>query len=73
MPTTIIQTDQVLGIDAVVQQCGISKASVYRLMRTGNFPRAMPLTPRGRRVGWRLADVQEWCREPMAWGAEPEF
>lgn len=65
--------DQILGIETVVARCGISKATVYRLMKTDDFPRAFRLTPSGRRVGWRASEVDAWAAEPLAWGARRHF
>ena len=40
---------------------GISRATTYRLMHEGNFPRPIKL---GRRaVGWRYEDIEEWLLE----------
>lgn len=40
---------------------GISRATIYRLMHEGNFPRPIKL---GRRaVGWRYEDIEEWLLE----------
>jgi prophage regulatory protein len=65
--------DQILGIEAVVARCDISKATVYRLMKTDDFPRAFRLTPSGRRVGWRASEVDAWAAEPLAWNAAAQF
>jgi predicted DNA-binding transcriptional regulator AlpA len=65
--------DQILGIAAVAGLCDISKASIYRLMKDGRFPQAMPLISGGRRVGWRASEVMAWAEEPLAWGASAQF
>lgn len=40
---------------------GISRATIYRLMHEGNFPRPIKL---GRRaVGWRYEDIEKWLLE----------
>jgi predicted DNA-binding transcriptional regulator AlpA len=72
---TIEPTDEarILGIEAVSGLCDISKASVYRLMKIGRFPQAIPLLPNGRRVGWRASEVMAWAEEPLAWGASAQF
>jgi len=66
-------TDSIISIGAVVSICDISKASVYRLMKAGRFPQAIPLMPNGRRVGWRASEVMAWAEEPLAWGASAQF
>ena len=36
----------------------LSRATLYRLMATGDFPRPVRLAQRS--VAWRRADVEEW-------------
>jgi len=67
------QRNVLLGIHAVMAVTDLSKASIYRLMKDGRFPRATPLIPGGRRVAWRHAEVMAWAAEPMAWGEEANF
>ena len=62
------QTTTLLDIAAVLAATSLSKASVYRLMRAGRFPKAVELMPGGRRVGWRNFEVRAWCDEPLDWG-----
>lgn len=37
---------------------GLSKATIYRLMKQNNFPRPIQLSTN--RVAWRIADVLSW-------------
>lgn len=60
--------DRLLTIHSVIDRCGISKASVYRMMRAGNFPLSTQLIPGGRRVGWRQSDIIAWMSDPPSWG-----
>jgi predicted DNA-binding transcriptional regulator AlpA len=64
---TNAQDPSILDIAAVAATCTISKATIYRLMKAGHFPVAMPLVPGGRRVGWRAAEVKAWAADPQAW------
>lgn len=45
----------------------LSKPTIYRLMKTGNFPRPVKLSPN--RVAWRKADIMAWLdARPVAEG-----
>lgn len=58
---------EIMKIAAVAEYCAVSKATVYRLMKAGRFPKSISLVPGGRRVGWRASDVRKWAEEPLAW------
>ncbi len=42
----------------VQEKTGISRSTIYRLMKAGEFPSPYRLS-KGR-VGWKLAEVEEW-------------
>ena len=44
---------------AVQRLTGLSKASLYRLIKSGDFPRQYQLGPNV--VGWRREEVAQWC------------
>ena len=47
-----------LSVKQVADRFGVSTASVWRWMRTGDFPRAVKLSSGTTR--WRLADIEAW-------------
>ena len=49
---------QILRCPDVVRLTGLSKATLYRAVKAGQFPAPIKLTTRA--VGWRLADVNAW-------------
>ena len=49
-----------LRIDDVVKFTGLSKPSIYRLMREGSFPRAVRLGERA--VAWTINDLEQWAQ-----------
>lgn len=51
----------------VCARTGLSKASVYRLIRNGKFPAPFPLT--GRTRAWDSAAVDAWIAACIAAGA----
>lgn len=51
---------QVLRVRDVAKKMGISKATLYRWIDAGEFPKPLRLGPRS--VGWWSDDVKEWLR-----------
>ena len=47
-----------LRVADVAARLGLSPASVYRLMKTADFPAPLQLTKTA--VGWRVAEIVEW-------------
>lgn len=51
---------QILSAAQVIKKTGLSRSTLYRQARDGNFPLPVKLTER--RIGWKLGDVEEWLR-----------
>lgn len=51
-------TNRVLRRKSVEALTGLSRATIYRHMRAGSFPRPIRLTER--LIGWLEADIEEW-------------
>ena len=49
---------RVLRMPAVMERTGLSRASIYRLIRADDFPVAIRLGSRA--VGWPAHQVDEW-------------
>ncbi|EHO2015382.1 AlpA family transcriptional regulator [Escherichia coli] len=47
-----------IKIESVLERCAISRATLYRLIKQGDFPRQVHLSQRA--VGWLESDVDEW-------------
>jgi prophage regulatory protein len=58
---------RVINLREVQRLNSLSRASIYRGIAAGTFPRPIRLTPAGRRVGWREADIQAWLNDPLGW------
>lgn len=50
--------DRILRLSQVAAQVGISKTSIYQLVKRGEFPAQIRLT--SRTVGWRESEVVGW-------------
>jgi len=53
-----VATLRVLRIRQVVQICGLSKATIYRLILRDQFPVPIRLTPTA--VGWHENEIAAW-------------
>jgi prophage regulatory protein len=54
-----VLSNRVLRLNVVLEITGLSRASIYRRMANGSFPRQVSLGgPRGRAVGWRERDIE---------------
>ena len=48
----------------VEARCSLSKSTLYELIRVGQFPAPVKLSPN--RVGWLESDVQAWLEARVA-------
>ncbi|WP_438391690.1 helix-turn-helix transcriptional regulator [Caballeronia sp. DA-9] len=49
----------------VERETGLSRSSIYRRMHAGTFPAPVQLGLRS--VGWRVADIEQFLSDPMAY------
>jgi prophage regulatory protein len=54
--------ERFLRLDAVVKKTGRARASIYRMMSEGSFPKQEKIGLRA--VGWRLSAVMHWMNAP---------
>ena len=60
-------TDRLLRLTEVLARCGLSRSSLYRMMRDGSFPE--PLKVGVRAVRWRESEIEAWLESrPRASG-----
>ncbi len=52
--------DKILRLPQVIDTTGLSKASIYRLERSGDFPKRVSISPGA--VGWGQFAIQEWIK-----------
>ncbi|MGE6331852.1 helix-turn-helix transcriptional regulator [Stenotrophomonas sp. NPDC077659] len=57
---TTTTDDALIALRKVEEDCGFSKASIYRMMARGEFPK--PAKRAGRSVRWLKSEVQQWVR-----------
>lgn len=49
---------KILRLDGAKSASGLSRSSIYNMMKTGDFPQSILLGARA--VGWLESDVQRW-------------
>ena len=49
---------QILNAQQVVQITNLSRVTIWRMERAGEFPQRINISPN--RVGWREDDINEW-------------
>lgn len=47
-------------IETTCQRTGLSKSTLYQLMKRGDFPRSVPLI--GKTVAWDSREVESWIK-----------
>ena len=59
-----MKADEILREPSVLKATGISRTTLWRRVRSGDFPRPLRLGgPTTRAVGWRREDVERWLAE----------
>ena len=62
------QPNRILRIATVLDRTGLTRATLYRKIQAGSFPRQIQLSERC--VGWRASDIDAWMRNPMFYSVE---
>lgn len=59
---------EILRMSAVLKCTGLSRSTLWRRIRSGDFPPAVRLGgPETRSVGWKTSDIELWIRNrPVA-------
>lgn len=65
---TFEPSDRILRLNAVLDQTGLSRSTLYRKVENGTFPRQIKLSARC--AGWRESAVREWMKNPMFYNVE---
>ena len=60
--------DRILRLNAVLDRTGLSRATLYRKIQGGTFPRQVRIATRC--TGWRESAVNEWMKNPMFYSVD---
>jgi len=55
--------NQIIKLPKVVKLSSLSSASIYRLIKKGEFPKQIKLSERS--SGWLLSEVEQWLEEKI--------
>ena len=58
LDTETMTRDAILRMAEVTRAVGLARATVYRMMKAGTFPQAIPLS--GCAVGWLRSEIEAW-------------
>jgi len=58
MPAPAVPADRLLRIDEVQSLTSLGRTKIYGMVRRGDFPAPIPLSPRCAR--WSESEVQAW-------------
>ena len=56
-----VRGDSILRLPDVLARVGLSRPTLYRLIRDAMFPRPLALGPSA--VGWRASDIDRWIAD----------
>ncbi|MGC6399502.1 helix-turn-helix transcriptional regulator [Sphingomonas sp. FW199] len=60
--------DRILRLPKVLERTGLSRATLYRKIRRGTFPKQIKIAERC--SGWRESAINEWLHNPIYWGMD---
>ncbi|MDH2135064.1 AlpA family phage regulatory protein [Sphingobium yanoikuyae] len=65
---TMPPSDRILRLNTVLDRTGLSRATLYRKVQAGTFPKQIRIATRC--MGWRESAINDWVRNPMFWTVE---
>jgi prophage regulatory protein len=68
MTSAVAEKGRILRRRQVEAETGLPKSTIYARMKTGTFPRPVPLDdePKSRAVGWLEAEIIAWKNARIA-------
>lgn len=57
--------DRFLRLNTVLERTGLSRATLYRKIQSGTFPRQVRIAERC--CGWRESAITEWMNSPISY------
>ncbi|API58737.1 DNA-binding protein [Tardibacter chloracetimidivorans] len=59
--------ERILRIGEVLRRTGLSRATIYRKISKGTFPRQLPISENA--SGWHASEVARWVSNPRDYKA----
>lgn len=63
MDSKTFDADRVMPAPAVLQKVNLSRTTIWRMVKRGEFPKPIRLSPG--RVGWSANTVEQWLASKM--------
>lgn len=60
--------DRIVRLKTVLDRTGLSRATVYRKIGEGTFPRQIRISIHG--AGWRESAINKWIENPVTYRAD---
>lgn len=60
--------ERILRINTVLDRTGLSRATLYRKINDGTFPKQIKLSTRC--AGWRESAINAWLRNPIYYSVD---
>lgn len=54
--------NKLLRLPQTLELSGLKRATLYRFVKEGHFPKPVKMSDFGRCVAWRSQDVEEWIK-----------
>ena len=64
MDKPLNKDEDILRLKQVTAKTGISRATIYKSIKSGTFPKQVNLGPRS--VGWLKSEIQNWIQERIS-------
>ncbi|WP_440617463.1 helix-turn-helix transcriptional regulator [Cysteiniphilum sp. 6C5] len=55
--------DNILRLNELTKRCGLSRPTIYRLIKRGEFPKQIKLTNKS--SGWSSEEIDNWISEKL--------
>ncbi|MGH8082926.1 MAG: helix-turn-helix transcriptional regulator [Lysobacter sp.] len=65
-----MQTEELAAIKRVCAMTGLSKTTIYRMIRDGTFPKPVLV---GRRALWPVSRIHTWARQQVEANPDERF
>ncbi len=62
--------ERILRLNTVLDRTGLSRATLYRKINDGTFPKQIKLSTRC--AGWRESSINAWLRSPIYFVADEQ-
>jgi prophage regulatory protein len=62
------QPDRILRLPVVLDRTGLSRATLYRKVQAGTFPKQVKIAARC--AGWRESAINDWMRNPIFYSVD---